>query len=40
MPLHASNPLVWELKAELEQLSGKAAAAAQSTARAQQLRGR
>ena len=40
LPLHASNPLVWELKAELEQLSGNAAAAAQSTARAQQLRGR
>ncbi|MFM7295937.1 MAG: hypothetical protein ACKO4Q_01785, partial [Planctomycetota bacterium] len=39
LPLHASNLLVWELKAELEQLSGNPAAAATSTARAKSLRG-
>lgn len=40
LSFHSANPLVWDLKSELEQLSGNPTAAAQSTARAQQLRGR
>jgi predicted Zn-dependent protease len=40
LPFHSGNALVWELKAELEQLTGNAQASAQSSARARQLRGR
>jgi tetratricopeptide (TPR) repeat protein len=40
LPYHGGNALVWELKADLEQLTGNAAAATQSSARARQLRGK
>jgi tetratricopeptide (TPR) repeat protein len=40
LPFHSANPLVWELKAELEQLSGNSTAASASSTRAQQLRAR